>query len=201
MDQALEQINLIAEADGETELILDDIEFKQFTPELKEKIEKLAGLEQISLNNCGLSSLKNFPNCPNLSSLEIGENQFPASDLMYISGLKDLGHLDLHDCQIETIEDLAPLKDLPNLYSLDIIQTPFSEKKDFRKEIYDLLQEVQVVNGVDRQGNPVNIGGEDDEDDDEEGYSDDSDEDDEEEEEFDSQEEDEDDVEEDEGSD
>ena len=67
-----------------------------------------------------MTSLKNFPNCPNLHSLELGENEFPASDLVYISGLKDLEQLDLHECKIENVEDLTPLKDLPNLYTLDI---------------------------------------------------------------------------------
>ncbi len=70
--------------EGETDLILDDISFLKFTPEIKQQIEKLSEVDSMSLNNCGLSTLKNFPNCTNLRQLELGENDFPSSELVYI---------------------------------------------------------------------------------------------------------------------
>ena len=41
MEEINEQINLVKNMEGENELILDDITFNKFTPEIKEKIEKL----------------------------------------------------------------------------------------------------------------------------------------------------------------
>ena len=72
--------------------------FSKFTPEIKEKIEKLVQIEELSLNNCGLTTLKNFPVCPNLNNLELGENDFPANELVHLAGLKELEQLDLHEC-------------------------------------------------------------------------------------------------------
>lgn len=123
-------------AEEEVELIIDDITFTKFTPELKEKIEAIKQLEYISANNCGLTTLKDFPICDQLSKLELGENPFPASELVHISGLKELESLVLHECQIQSIDDLEPLKGLSNLYALDIAQTPLSEQENYREKIF-----------------------------------------------------------------
>ena len=134
------------------ELSLDDLEIQKLTPELKEKLEKLTNLQDLSLNNCGLASLKNFPNLPNLNRLEIGENEFPAIELVHLAGLKELETLDLHECQIESIDDLAPLKDLPSLYVLDISLTGLAAKENFREEIFKAFPQLGIINGVDKNG-------------------------------------------------
>jgi Leucine-rich repeat (LRR) protein len=147
---------------------LDDIEFKKFTPEIKEKIEKLAHIESITANNCRLETLKNFPNCANLSRVEIGENDFPASELVHLTSLKGLESLDLHECNIETIEDLSPLKEIPNLMELDISMTNLAKGESFRDKIFKMLKKLVVLNGADKDGNPVEES-----DDDEEEYDED----------------------------
>ncbi len=107
-------------------------------------------MEILALSNCGLTSLKNFPNCFNLINLELGENQFTAAELVHLTGLKNLEFLDLHECQIESPEDLLVLKDLTNLYVLDISMTKLAEKVNFREEIFKLLPNVGIINGVDK---------------------------------------------------
>ena len=57
---------------GEIEdLILDDVECEEITDELKGELEKMQEIICLSLNGCGLKTLKNFPNLPNLIRLEI----------------------------------------------------------------------------------------------------------------------------------
>ena len=96
--------------------------------------------------------------CPNLNNLELGENDFPANELVHLAGLKELEQLDLHECQIETAEDLVPLKELPNLYVLDISLTTLASKEDFRKQVYETLPNLEILNGVDKEGKIVDIG-------------------------------------------
>lgn len=57
------------EADPEEgyDLIFDGIKFKEFTPKIKEALEKLGPkVTSISANDCALKSLENFPVLPEL---------------------------------------------------------------------------------------------------------------------------------------
>ncbi len=81
---------------------MDDIEFMKFSPEINDRLERFENLELLSLNNCGLATLKNFPKCSQLTNLEIGENSFPATDLVHLAGLTQLEHLVMHECEINS---------------------------------------------------------------------------------------------------
>ena len=48
------------------ELTLDSIQFQKFTQELKEKLEKFPNLCSLTMNDCKLNSLENFPALPKL---------------------------------------------------------------------------------------------------------------------------------------
>jgi len=78
---------------------------------------------------------------------------------------------------------------------LDLAMTPLSESQDYRKKIFEYLPSLQVIDGEDKEGNPV------DETSDEESLDDDKIEDDESEEEFDDDEDDDEEDGEDDGED
>ena len=61
MENIIKLIDEQKELEQTEDLLLDDIEIKELTPEVKDKIEQIEDLALFTLNNCGLVSLKNFP--------------------------------------------------------------------------------------------------------------------------------------------
>ena len=57
------------------QLILDECHFKQFNPQIKKELEKYKNLLYLSLNDCQLKNLDNFPTLPNLLKLDLLDNQ------------------------------------------------------------------------------------------------------------------------------
>lgn len=185
----IKMIDEAIEADEVDEIVLDETEVSEFTPELKKKLESIEGISTLSLNNCKLKSLNNFPNLPSLIRLELMNNSFPASDLKHIAALADLQSLSISDNTINVAEDLSPLSNLP-LAQLDISGTPLAEQADYRDKVFKLFKDLQILDNKDKEGNDVEYEddeeyddeeeGDEDLEDDEEGFEDDEEEDDEE---------------------
>lgn len=151
-----EAIDTIKKAvkNGQTEeLYLDDVVIPTISADLKKEIENVPDLMCLSLNNCGLTSLANFPNKTNLIRLELMENKFPAKELEHLVGTSSLQSLSLGSNKITSIADLAPLKKLENLIQLDLSETELSRIPDYRKAVFDLLTNLQVLDNLDAEGN------------------------------------------------
>ena len=67
---------------------MDDLTIGEFTDELKKKIEDVKELLVVRMNNCRITSLKNFPKLDRAVRLELMENSFPGSDLVHLQHLK-----------------------------------------------------------------------------------------------------------------
>lgn len=186
--KVIKMIDEAIEADDVDEIVLDENELNEITPELKKKLESIEGISTLSLNNCKLKSLNNFPNLPSLIRLELMNNEFPAADLKHIAVLAELQSLSISDNTIGTAEDLSVLSKLP-LAQLDISGTPLADQQDYRDKVFKLFKDLQILDNKDKDGNEVEY--EDDEEfeddeegdedlDDEEGFDDEEDEEDEE---------------------
>jgi len=70
--------------------------------------EDYSVLENLSLINVGLTSLKGFPKLPNLKKLELSDNRI-SGGLNLLSGSPKLTHLNLSGNKIKDIETLKPL--------------------------------------------------------------------------------------------
>lgn len=57
------------------EVNISSIEIPEFTPEIKELLEKHRTIEVLVMNNCNLTSLKNFPKLPSLQALDLSSNK------------------------------------------------------------------------------------------------------------------------------
>ena len=163
--EALDVIKKELQAGQVEELYLDDLPIGAISPELKKEVEKLTDLMCLSLNNCGLTTLANFPNKPALIRLELMENKFPAKDLVQVAAISALQSLSLGSNKIATIVDLAPLKKLTNLIQLDLSETELSKTPDYRKAVFELIPNLQVLDNLDIEGNEYEYSSEDDEDD------------------------------------
>jgi hypothetical protein len=114
----------------------------------------------LSLNNCKLESLENFPTVPTLIRLEIMDNTFPASDLKHLSALTSLQSLSLANNDISEFSQLEPLKNIPNLVQLDLSECKISEKEDYRKKVFAMLEKLHILDNMDEEGKPFEYSGE-----------------------------------------
>lgn len=143
---------------GNTEdLVLDDTKIEHFTPELKHELEQLNELVYLSMNNCGLKSLNHFPALKNLVTLELNENDFPVRELAHLKDLVNLKSLDIDALNIENLNQLDPLKELKNLQRLEINECDFLEEPENRVKLFKMLPHLEVLNGEDKEGNPVDF--------------------------------------------
>ena len=184
--KVIKMIDEAIEADDVDEIVLDENELNEISPELKKKLESIEGISTLSLNNCKLKSLNNFPNLPSLIRLELMNNEFSAADLKHIAVLAELQSLSISDNTIGAAEDLSVLSKLP-LAQLDISGTPLAEQQDYRDKVFKLFKDLQILDNKDKEGNEVEYEddeefeddeeGDDDLDDDEEGFDDEEDDD------------------------
>lgn len=151
--EAIDTIKKALKSGQTEELYLDDISIPTISADLKKEIENIPDLMCLSLNNCGLTSLANFPAKTNLIRLELMENKFPARELEHLSGVTSLQSLSLGSNKIVAIADLAPLKKLDNLIQLDLSETELSKTPDYRKAVFEMLTNLQVLDNLDAEGN------------------------------------------------
>jgi hypothetical protein len=169
--EAIEMIKEEANKKEVEELYLDDISLISISVELKKEIEKHSEVACLSMNNCSLTTLANFPTKSNLIRLELMENKFPANDLNIISEIVSLQSLSLGSNKISSIDDLAPLKKLTNLIQLDLSDTELSKTTDYRANVFSALSQLQVLDNMDANGEEFAYTSEEDDDDNEDGYN------------------------------
>lgn len=107
------------------------------------------------MNNCGLKSLNHFPALKNLITLELNENEFPVRELLHLKGLASLKALDIDNLEIEGLNQLEPLKDLKKLERLELNDCELLEEEENRQKVFKMLPSLQVLNGMDKEGNDV----------------------------------------------
>lgn len=66
---------------------MDEMKIGKFSSEFVQKLSKLENLADLTMNNCEIASLDQFPvNLP-LIRLELNDNQFEGADLKHLQGL------------------------------------------------------------------------------------------------------------------
>lgn len=142
-------------------------------------------LESLSMINVGLQSLNNFPKLGNLRKLDLSDNRI-SGGLQALTGCPKLTHLSLSGNKIKDIDALKPLKDLPNLKSLDLFNCEVTNLEEYREKVFEMLEQITFLDGFDQndkeceddEEDPEEIDGEDDDDDDDDEENEDDDDDD-----------------------
>ncbi|CAB4026523.1 acidic leucine-rich nuclear phospho 32 family member B-like isoform X1 [Paramuricea clavata] len=111
--------------------------------------ESFINLDYLSLNNAGLTSLKNFPKLPNLRRLELSDNRI-SSGLHHLQGFQKLTHLNLSGNKIKDLETLKPLAELANLKSLDLYNCEVTNVENYRSEVFKLCSSLKYLDGYDK---------------------------------------------------
>ncbi|GLC49619.1 hypothetical protein PLESTB_000268100 [Pleodorina starrii] len=68
------------------------------------------------------------------------------------AGLTNLRTLELANNRIATVEELAPLKELKALQSLDVFECPLAKQPSFQSKVFAMLDELKYLNSVDKSG-------------------------------------------------
>lgn len=111
-------------------------------------------LESLSLANCRLSSLRNFPSLPSLRYLNLSDNRISNGlDALVIAELKGLKILDLANNRIATVEEVAVLKGLEGIESLDLYECPVTRVPGYREKVFEAVSSLKFLDKVDKEGN------------------------------------------------
>lgn len=139
------------------EIELDDWKGSSISAQEKLALEALTSLNFLSLSGCGLTSLSNFPTLDALLKLDLSKNLITAG-LDNLSECQELLQLSLSDNQIKTIDSLRPLANLTNLLSLELDGNPVVEVEGYREKVFELINSLEILDGLDVEGVEVSIG-------------------------------------------
>lgn len=67
---------------------MDDLKIGTFSSEFVNKLSKVENLQDLSMNKCGITSLKGFPCDLPIIRLELNDNEFDGGELKHLSDLK-----------------------------------------------------------------------------------------------------------------
>ncbi|XP_054656333.1 acidic leucine-rich nuclear phosphoprotein 32 family member B-like [Dunckerocampus dactyliophorus] len=111
--------------------------------------EEFCNLETLSLINVGLTSVADIPKLVKLKKLELSDNSISGGLEVLAERLKNLTHLHLSGNKFKDISTLEPLKNLPQLKSLDLFNCEVTNLADYRESIFKLLPNLTYLDGFD----------------------------------------------------
>ncbi|KAF4751633.1 hypothetical protein FOZ63_020981 [Perkinsus olseni] len=121
-------------------------------------ISKCKSLTLINLTCCGLTEIQApFPELPNVETLDLSENKLTADVLDKLVNLSALRLLLLRGNSIETVEEFKALRDIKSLQVIDLEGCPVVQVDNYRKKIFDVLEQVEVIDDKGRDGEDVNM--------------------------------------------
>jgi len=113
--------------------------------------DKFINLQTLSIANSQLTSLKGFPSLQNLRKLDLSDNRI-SGDLDALTGCPKLEYIGLSGNPIKDTSCLEPLQKLENLQTLELFNCDIACTEKYRDKIFELLDNVLYVDGMDRNG-------------------------------------------------
>ena len=145
----------LSKADVE-ELNFDGLRCTELTASDKALLESFPNLQFLSMNNCGLRSLSNFPSLPKLIKLELNDNKI-SGGLEKLLTLKDLVQVSLAGNSLRTIQDISPLLQISDLVVVDLVRCPVAALPQYRETLFARLPRLEILDGTDKKGDPASL--------------------------------------------
>ncbi|KAL4449768.1 hypothetical protein ABPG74_008141 [Tetrahymena malaccensis] len=146
------------------ELVLDKSKIGKFTEEIKKKLESFPNLTSLSLNECEITSLENFPKLPKLIRVELIDNKITGQQLKHLLHLSELQSLSLGGNLIKNLKEIDVLQQLPKLFQLDFLNNDVAQDPEYRDYVFSTLKGLGILDNYDSKGQEVQYDDEDDED-------------------------------------
>lgn len=142
------------------ELMLDGWKGENISISDKNYIEKFENLDSISFAGCGLKSLENFPNCPNLIKLDLSGNQIK-DGISHLKHLTELMQINFIGNLIEDVNEFQCFARFGSLVYLEIEGCPLAQDANARKKLFDMIGCLKIVDGFDQDGRSIVVDDED----------------------------------------
>ncbi|KAF4696020.1 hypothetical protein FOZ60_002742 [Perkinsus olseni] len=141
------------------EVVLDEESLPKLTKaDMSGDISKCKSLTLINLTCCGLTEIQApFPELPNVETLDLSENKLTADVIDKLVNLSALRLLLLRGNSIETVEEFKALRDIKSLQVIDLEGCPVVQVDNYRKKIFDMLEQVEVIDDKGRDGEDVDM--------------------------------------------
>ena len=133
-------------------IALDGITINHISDEVKTYLENFKSLEELSLVNCNLNSLQNFPELPSLKKLDLSDNHLKDADLKELCKYTKLQELRMaNNNGIKEFSEIKILEPLP-LNFIDFSDCPISKTAKYRDNFYENFKNLKVLDFFDKDG-------------------------------------------------
>ena len=133
-------------------ITLDGIIINEISTQVKAYLEKFTNLQEISMVNCNLQNLNNFPKLPNLLKLDLSDNHLKDDDLKELCKYKNLTELRMaNNNKIGDFTKIKVLESLP-LTFIDFSDCPISKMKNYRETFYEGFKSLKYLDLADKNG-------------------------------------------------
>ena len=130
------------------ELILDYHIVKEVNEHINKYIEVFKNVEILSMSSCKLYSLENLPNFPNLTKIELNDNNLTEKEIIKLQKYPLLSEIYAANNKIKNFEDLKELSKMRELHLLDFTDNPICKSKDYRETIFKIFPRVIFLDGI-----------------------------------------------------
>ena len=133
-------------------IALDGITINHISDEVKTYLENFKSLEELSMVNCNLNTLQNFPELPSLIKLDLSDNHIKDTDLNELLKYKKLQELRMaNNNGISNLSEIKKLESLP-LTFIDFSDCPVSKMEGYREKFYENFKNLKILDLCDKEG-------------------------------------------------
>ncbi|SOS81104.1 conserved protein, unknown function [Plasmodium sp. gorilla clade G1] len=139
------------------ELILDGKKLTSIKTEEKELLKNFKNLERLCLNQTGIQTLENIPSIATLNVLELTDNHLSSVEVLkyIVQNFPNIKTLEIGGNHFKNINDFETLKELKNLVRLGVQFNPFADNPNYRKELFEFLPNVKIIDCYNKEGMEV----------------------------------------------
>ena len=119
-----------------TKYLQSPLFIKEINEHINQYIEVFKNVEILSISSCKLYSLENLPNFPNLTKIELNDNNLTEKEIIKLKKYPLLSEIYAANNKIKNFEDLKELSKMRELHLLDFTDNPICKSKDYRETIF-----------------------------------------------------------------
>ena len=133
-------------------IALDGITINYISDEVKTYLENFKSLTELSMINCNLNSLQNFPDLPSLIKLDLSDNHIKDTDLKELLKYKKLQELRMaNNNGIKDFSEIKKLECLPITF-FDFSDCPISKMEGYREKFFENFKNLKILDLCDKEG-------------------------------------------------